>query len=107
MNAVLTRMTARLDAMEVKERLLVALAAVLVLIMLWFKLWFEPLQQQQRQLTARASAAQLRIDEAESIITQIKQAAAADLNAPVCAQTAESAGAILSAKAAIRGAAVA
>lgn len=80
------KLTGKLDAMTLRERAMVFLAAAAAIIFLWFSMVMEPQLQRQRALTAQLSQQQNQIGGIDQEITQKINAFANDPDAAVRTQ---------------------
>lgn len=78
MNARLTALAERLDALAPKERVLLLVAATLLLVMLWHSGLQQPLALQRARLQAEATQIRTRLAGIEAEATRILTAAATD-----------------------------
>ncbi len=80
MSAQLAALAARLDALELKERVLLMTALSLVIALAWVRFGYEPLDAERRTLQANIASFQARSAETDLQSVQIIEAAAADPN---------------------------
>ena len=83
MNELFVKYSARLNALETKERVLLTVAGALVITMIWFSLGIDPLDAERRRLTSQTTARQTQIAELNETAVQIVEAAQNDPNKAV------------------------
>ena len=83
MNASWQRFASYLDALETKERVLLAAAVFLVVVLGWYQFVFEPMILERQRLQSRILGWQAQVAETNLQMAQVIEAAQRDPDAPL------------------------